>query len=290
MAFLVTLLAILLVAVQNVFKKQSGSLANGRLFATMLFNGMTVAAGGLFFLLYAGFRFAWQWTTVGYGLMFAVAFCVTIIFSFLAISEGSLALSSLVLSYSCMIPTVYGMFMGDEVTWGKIGGIVSLLLSLFFFNSKGEQTKNTTNITLRWVVYAFLAFVGNGMCSTIQKMYQTQYDGACMNEFMLVAYVFSGIIVFGVLLALIVRKDPRPAETKNCFLWGTLTGLANAGANLAVITLNRTQPASWLFPMISAGGVLVAFLVALFFYKEKQTPRQIVGFVLGLLSILLIQL
>lgn len=290
MTFTITTLAILLVAVQNVLKKQNKTPENGRVFSVMLFNTLSSVAGVVFFLVYANCQLEWHSITIGYGLLFALAFTATVVFSFLAVSEGSLALSSLVMSYSCMIPTVYGMFTGDEVNIYKIGGILLLVFSLFFFNGSKNEEDSGSRITPRWVLYAFLSFVGNGLCSTIQKMYQTASDSRYMSEFMLLAYVIGGIVTLSIMVAYGAKKENRPKTPKMNYLWGLLAGLANAGANLSVITLNRTQQASWLFPMISAGGVVVAFLVALFLYKEKQTPRQIVGLVLGLLSILAIQL
>ena len=290
MTFLITVLAIVLVAVQNIFKKQSKTPINGRVFSAMLFNTLNSLAGALFFLIYAGFRLEWHAVTIGYSLLFAAAFTGAVVFSCLAILEGSLALSSLAMSYSCMIPTVYGMFTGDELTAWKIGGILLLVLSLFFFNGDRGKDADHDRITPRWALYAFLAFACNGLCSVFQKMYQIKQNNQFTSEFMLLAYTLGGIVTLVVMLACGRKKENRPVLPKMNYLWGLLAGLANAGANLLVITLNQTQQASWLFPMISAGGVVVAFVVALFFYKEKQTPRQIVGFVLGLLSILAIQL
>ena len=67
-------------------------------------------------------------------------------------------------------------------------------------------------------------------------------------------------------------------------------GLANAVVNLFVMVLSDTMPASLLFPVISGGGMLITHIIARFYYKEKLSRSQNVGFIIGLVSVILLNL
>ncbi len=69
-----------------------------------------------------------------------------------------------------------------------------------------------------------------------------------------------------------------------------LCGLANAIVNMLVMVLSGTMPASLLFPLISGGGILITHLVARFYYKEKLSKIQTLGFVIGLASVILLNI
>ena len=77
---------------------------------------------------------------------------------------GSLGVTMLIFSYSLIIPTFYGVIVLKEpVSYFTWIGLSLLAVSLFLLNFKNETVK----ISLKWSVFTFMSFVGNGMCSTI---------------------------------------------------------------------------------------------------------------------------
>ena len=217
-----------------------------------------------------------------YSVLFAACYCLGAIFSLLAINEGPLALTSLVIQYSLMIPTVYGLTVGDEqINVSLLIGIAFLLASLLFINldKKGEKRR----ITVKWGIYAFLAFVGNGGCSTVQKIQQVNCQGQYKSEFMLIAYAISVVVLLA--MALFSERKQLVREIKEgCIFW-LLCGLGNGLVNFLVLILTNKMPSSVMFPLISAGGILATFLVSLFIYKEKLSKFQNLGLVLGIISV-----
>jgi drug/metabolite transporter (DMT)-like permease len=69
-----------------------------------------------------------------------------------------------------------------------------------------------------------------------------------------------------------------------------ICGVANGLTNLLVIYLNPRIPASTLFPVISGGNVTLSFLYSVLVLREKFSPRQTVGFLLGVIAIILLNL
>jgi multidrug transporter EmrE-like cation transporter len=70
-----------------------------------------------------------------------------------------------------------------------------------------------------------------------------------------------------------------------------LCGAANGAVNLFVILLstNKMNP-SLMFPLISAGGIVITSLVSIFVYKEKLSLLQYIGVVMGIGAIVFMNL
>jgi multidrug transporter EmrE-like cation transporter len=151
--------------------------------------------------------------------------------------------------------------------------------------SKGEKKK----ITFKWGLYIIPAFFGNGFCSIFQNMHVRKFEGAHSNEFMVAALMVSAIVLF--IISLFTEKKDLPSNLKKGAFWYSLCGLSNGGVNLLVIVLTQRQMApSVMFPVISAGGIVISFIISLVLYKEKFSIMQYIGLILGIASIVLLNL
>lgn len=85
----------------------------------------------LFFVFTAkGFEF--NIGVITYATAFATAYIAATVFALYAVASGSLALTSLIISYSLILPTAYGLiFLNDPVSVKFCVGIVLLIISLF---------------------------------------------------------------------------------------------------------------------------------------------------------------
>jgi len=54
--------------------------------------------------------------------------------------------------------------------------------------------------------------------------------------------------------------------------------------------LSGRMPVSLMFSLISAGGLLVTYIVSKFLYKETLTKTQFVGFLFGLLAVVFLNI
>lgn len=276
------IIIILGVVFQNVFKKE--------------FNKKSQNGGEYFFSLISAFfaavffaattkDFSFDPGIIPYSIGFGICYAVSVVTSFLAIASGSLSITSLVISYSLMIPTLYGIFfLGNPTSWGFIAGIITLVVSLVLIN---KPTKDVP-ITFKWIVYLALAFAGNGMCSVVQKMQQVAFDGQFKNEFMIIAL---GIVcaVVGVVVLLKERKFVGSYMKKGWCL-GAVCGIMNGVVNLFVMILSARMSVAVMFPLISAGGLVVTFIIALLHYNEKLSKRQLAGFAVGVASIVFLNM
>lgn len=271
------LLAIILgISGQSIVKKPYTQKTNGA--GVYFFNTLLSAAALLFFVVTSS-KFSFDISFIPYSIGFAVSFAVSSVFMVLAIAYGSLSLTSLFISYSLMIPTFYGLIIGDTVSTGFIPGMILLVISLFLTNKSGEEEK----ISFKWIIFVFLSFFGNGMCTVVQKMQQIASNGAYKNEFMIVALAIVTVVML--IMSILKERTEIKFFTKVGWHWAIICGALNGMVNLFVMILSGKMPVSLMFPLISAGGLIVTYIVSRFFYKEKLTKIQFIGFIFGLMAV-----
>lgn len=277
------LIAIILgISGQNIFKKMFSRKRGGN--GVYTYSLLTaLSAMGFFFITSRDLH--WELTLLPYAFLFAVTFGAATIFSTLAISCGPLSLSVLISSFSLMIPTFYGLlFLKEPVSFGLLPGIALLAVSLFLIN---RRTKDSP-VTLKWLVFVFLSFAGNGLCSVVQKMQQNAFSGDFKNEFMILSL---GMVAGIMLTAIIITERKECLKTAATSWYLALgCGIMNGAVNLFVMVLSGLMSVSLMFPLISVGGIIISFIVSKLFYKEKLTKAQYYGFVLGIAAIVFLNL
>lgn len=282
MEYLFLLAVVVLVSLQDILKKQYNSRSQSP--CTFLFSFFTSVGAILLFIATSGFSPDFRADVLPYSVCFAAAFASAIAGSFFAIKYGSLSITILVTSYSLIIPALYGVFaLGDTLGTFGIIGLALLFISIFLINAKREKV----SINTKWIISLLFAFVGNGMCSLIQKTQQLKFDGEYKSEFMIVALLISAVLFL--ILALVKRERILRGDMKLIPL-SVATGIANGITNYLVMVLTGLIPSVILFPVISAGGIVIGFLVALFIYRERLNKIQYIGYFIGIASIILLNL
>ncbi|MBE6559939.1 MAG: hypothetical protein E7662_02335 [Ruminococcaceae bacterium] len=282
MHYLLLIAVVILISLQNVLEKQYT--VKEKQPDSLLFGGCTTLAALAFFVLTSGFRLQFDTALLPYAAAFGLSYAASLFGLVCALRCGSMAISSLVVSYSLLIPTLYGViWLKDDIGIIAYIGIALLMLSIFLLNArKGEMT-----FSPKWLLWILIAFIGNGMCSTVQKMQQMRFDGAYKNEFMITALCIAAIIL---LVPAAVRRKGKLSGLKTCAVLALPCGLANGVVNLFVMLLTGTLPNAILFPGISAGGIVLSFVAAVCVYKEKLSAKQTAGYALGILSVILLNL
>lgn len=273
---------ILGVSMQDVTKKiyNKRSSAPGAYF----FVTLSALAAALFFALTSG-SLNFSAELIPYSAAFAIAYTAGVVGSVIAISSGPLSLTSLIVSFSLMLPTLYGLiFLHDPIGIGLFPGLILLAASLVLINKRDKDVK----INAKWVISVIFAFAGNGFCTIFQKMQQVRFNGAYKNEFMIIALIITSVAA----LVMTLSKERKIIKKQSflCYSLGIFCGIANGAVNLFVMILSGLMPVSLMFPIISAGGIVVTFIISTAIYKEKLSKLQLIGFILGTASVVLLNL
>ena len=235
----------------------------------------------------------WTWSNelilpaVSFGLSYAAA----TVFVVLAIKSGSLAKTTLITSYSLMVPAFAGLIvLREPLGIPMLVGLVLLVVSLWLTNHrKTTADAPKEKITLKWIVFVLLAFVGNGMCSTVQKL-TPHFLGSDINQnlYMIAALGLSSAVL--ITASFLTKETNLKATLKIGAPLALLDGLFNGAVNYLAIYLNQFIPASVMFPVLSAGEIILIVPYSLLVRREKFTAAQWAGFAVGVVSVVWLNL
>ncbi len=227
-----------------------------------------------------------------YSIPFAFCFCLSGIFSFLAIKEGDLSLSGLFISFSLILPTIYGLiFLNESPTIFFIIGMAFFIACLILTNIKVRNENDQRKpITLKWVIYILIASITNGVSPIIQTAQQKEYGAKYGSEMMIVALFIVFIVYF--ILTLTSKTKEKKKAAPSALLFGALSGICVGFVNFMVIYFsgNALIPLSIFFPLLSGGSLLITFAFGYFAFKEKYTLIQYAGIACGLISVVLLNI
>lgn len=275
--------AALTVACQNITKKKFNQKSSVGVF---LFSGMISLCAMLFFIVIND-DWSYRPEQLPHSFGFALSYTAYTLFAVMAMKAGSLAKTSLVLSSSLLIPTLYGfLFLNEAISITLVAGLALLIAGLWLVNYVKEKSVTT----LKWALFAFLAFAGSGMCSVVQKMQVNTFGTEGKNVFMIVALAIVTVMLFTVALFSKPERTNIGSIVKKSLPLAAACGVFNGLCNMLVMYLNPRVPASILFPVISGGGVVLVFLYSVLVLKEKFTLLQKIGYGLGVASIILMNL
>lgn len=245
---------------------------------TYSFAAVSTLVAMVFFVISSGGNLHFSCSYLGYAIGFGISYSAFMIFSLLAIRTGPLSLTALVISCSLILPALYGLvILSEPISLWLILGIILLLAALALINL--EKKNEEKRICLKWLIFVTLGFFSNGFCSILQKAQQLSASSELRDEFMVTALFLAGILLL--CCALLTERKTLPANLVKGLPWYTLCGGANGMVNLLVLVLSKTTPASVMFPIISAGGILMTFLVSVLFYKERLSAFQLLGILFG---------
>jgi drug/metabolite transporter (DMT)-like permease len=281
MNILSLLLIILGISVQHIAKKTYSKLSAG----VFSFSAISALTAATIFIVTANGELNFNTGIIIYSVLFAATFSLGTVCSFMAIRTGPLSLTSLITQCSLVIPAIYGLiFLNEPIKMTMISGIILLLISIFLLNMKGKD--ENTNISFKWAVFAFLSFLGNGVCSVVQKVQQIESGGLYKSELMIIAYAITAVLL--ICFAWFTEKGYIVQNIKKGFLYSLVCGLANGIVNFFVLMLATRMAASIMFPVVSAGGIVTTSLIAITVYREKLSLNQKFALMLGIAAILVL--
>ena len=248
----------------------------------LTFNAIKVSGAFILFLVLNIVNLSSHIPTFIFGLVYGILLFVSTMCGYLALKSGPMALTSLIVSYSLVIPCVYGVvFLGEMVSLKRISGFAVLVISLFLLRKKSDGK----SFDKMWFLFVILTFCSNGLASVCQKMHQTEFPGLFCSEFTVVSF---GVCTALFLCLKIVRKEKT--DTHGVGFWyafpaGMLMGLNN----FLTLTLASKLDSAVLFPMLTIFSMIFNVSVSKLFFKDNFSKAQMLGIVFGVCSVLLIK-
>lgn len=226
--------------------------------------------------------------TVLLGIAFGAVTGISQVGTIAALSQGPMSFTVLINSCSLLLPTFSGaLFWGEPVGALQYAGVGALVLSLVLVLNPQKDKQ----ITSKWIVFSTISFLGNGVVGIMQKIHQTSAYKAELNEFLIIAFTTSALIMLTV-LAVNIRKGRRPQAylplNPRPILLAMTSGMCSGVLNNVNLYLSGVLPTVVFFPLFNGGVILLSALSARFIFREKMAARQAAGLVLATLSLCLV--
>lgn len=283
------LIIYLLIVAATVTQSASTKAFNRQSQHSAVFNAVKAGTALILFALMAAPGFVFHLPTLAFGLLYGGCMCLSMYAGYKALCLGPMALSSMLVSFSVLIPLVWGVTAGQETLSAvKCLALVLLLCAIVLTNAdkiKRGQKKQENHAL--WLTFVGITLLCNGVASVLQKQHQTLYPEAYSREFMFFAMFLCAVIFGAAVLKKLSFAEIRAAKGKR---FGVLSGLTNGMANFLTLLLAGFENASILFPVISAGTILGALLCGRFVFKEKLKVNHYAALLTGIVAVVLLKL
>lgn len=231
--------------------------------------------------------------TAVYGIIFGVMFCLATAMGAKGYATGSMALTSVIINMSLIVPILYSViFLQEKLTLLHIIGFILFCVSVVCSAiTKGENKK----ANLLWIIVVLVGFCANGSTATIQKMYVMNSSVNQDSVFLAVAYATATLCFVGkyFIASKKEKKDADGAKVSFSYIAkfvgvALLAGVGSFGGNLLLGRLATQVNAAVLYPCINGGLAICTTLVSFIIFREKPTIQKILSILVGCAAIVVL--
>lgn len=255
-------------------------------FQAIVFNYITCALLGMLFIDFNHVVYEpkpWMPIAIALGSLFISIFYLSSQTTrLLGISTATIAMKLAV-----VFPIIIGMFIyGERAAFSKIIGIALALVAVILCSWK-ERNHHEFNIKL--LLYPMAVWLGSGACDSLvqyAKIHYFQKNGS--EAFIMIVFAIAAI--WGLIIMLFNRNTIR---IKN-IVGGISLGIPNYFTMYFVfkaMTALKEQyqiDSSIFFPINNISIVLVSTAIAVLFFKERLSQKNLLGLILAVIATLLL--
>lgn len=243
--------------------------------ASIKFSFYSSFIGLILLLLINRFQFAFSWFSMVIAIIHAGIGLLCGYCGMQAFRHGNLSVYSVFSMIGGMLlPSVYGMAVGEEITAYKVLCLILLSFAVYIASPKEK-------ISGKGFRYYIGVFILNGTTGIVTKLHQSQPTLATDSaSFMMISSILT--LVFACILLFKYGKNGF-ALTKKAVFACTTSSLLNTAANFFLMVSLLTLPASLQFPFVTGGTIVFSTLFA-FVRKEHVQKREIVGSAITLIT------
>lgn len=209
----------------------------------------------------------------------------------LSVRRGAYMMLDVFLMMGVIIPLLLSrLFFSEEIRINQWIGLAVLLVAVIIMCSYNNQIKEKMSITS--LLLLILCGVANGLTDFSQKLFIKNSDSVAVFNFY--TYVFSALVL---LVFYLLAKSKNNASSSSA---GEI--MRKVGGYILVMSIclfaysffktlaAGILPSAELYPLSQGAGLILSSFMSMLFFKEKLTPRCIIGLVLAFVALLIINL
>ncbi len=221
------------------------------------------------------------WLYAAADAFFTVAFQLTYT---KALSIGNVSLTVLIVNFSMVINVLASCLLFDEpISLIRFIAIVMTVISFVICSGLREEDRGDG----KWFIFTILAMISNSCGSIVQKFFGESVYHDENQAFISCLYLLATAV--GIAMYPIMKKR----EKRNFKVDFVLIKYAFAvGISLALYQMIYTYglatiDGTFLFPAQTGGTIIFSTLSGVLIFKDRFTKRQIIGVVLGFISLVM---
>lgn len=222
-----------------------------------------------------------------WGMVYGFIQAMFIFFKTEAMSNGSVAVTTLLGNSSLLISVAVSLFVWKETVgiWDVLG-LALLCMAVFFCVYK----KSNQAYTSAWKYFAVFFLIFAAAVGLVFKAFGKSSAAGFSGDMMLISAGFMTLFYAAACLMCGGFKPKRDAKGgyKFFFAAAVASGMLSCLYNRLNIFLSAELDAIIFFPFFNGGVVLLSTLIGVYICKEHLSKMQIWGIILGIISICVI--
>lgn len=218
--------------------------------------------------------------TVLVAVIFGVMTAMRSVYNMQALSVGPMNITIMITTSSTIIPTLSGIFFGEKFSLAKLI-LVFVLIGFICISLKSD---GESNINKKWLFFAFLAFITQGLIGVLQKVHQASAYKGEVSGFLFITFIIAYIFNRFRLRVRVKELGFKPKY----FLFAVICGLCTFSMNYLNLKLAGIIPSQIFFPVVNGGSMVLNQIMSVALFKERPTKKQIIGIVGGIATLIAI--
>ena len=284
--YFLLLASIVLVVVKNTVYNSFAKSSDPDQYDIFRYNAVSYAVAAIVALAF-GFEKNISFETLIVASFYAFIVCSLQGLSVYAMKIGPMSATSLLVLYGMIIPAIAGpIFWKEPFSILQGIGVILVLVSMWLLR-KEEATSKTAD--KKWGIIALVLFFLSGFAGLAEKIHQSTNGRDEKNLFIFVAYIIMFVIsLIGMMLS--KKSSQKPVPIKRLWPVGALSGLIITLYAMTNLTLAGKLDSMIYYPVSNGGALILTVIVSVTLFHEKCSKKRIIGFVIGLLSVLILSL
>ena len=214
------------------------------------------------------------------GIIGGIFFFLAFIFYQKSVQKDGVGLAGTFAKLGILIPMILAIFFWNEIPetiqwFGIILALIAIVIVNFPFNRNWSEAVKWTLISL---------FIFGGLAEFTNKFFQ--YYGRIYEKNLFLFFVFTTAFIISAIYVMIKNYNLRYKE----FMIGIGVGIPNLFSSFFLINALDQLKTAVVFPIFSAGSIVVISVAGYFIYGETLNRREKVAIVLTIVALIMINI
>ena len=181
------------------------------------------------------------------------------------------------------------IFFNEPIFANQYIGLLLLVIASAIMCSYSASVKN--KFTIKSFVTLLLCGVFNGLTDFSQKLFINYSPDGSVGVFNFYTYVFSACVLLTFYFIFSRREDAQnDGKSKSIFIYILIMAICLFANSFFKTLAAKYIDSATLYPISTGAALILSVIMASVFFKEKVTPKCVIGVIIAFISLIIINL